>query len=85
MGRDRKPYEMGIAGTGSIACQICPRADAAGKASSPTLAGQHGSHLVHQFQAFARVVRASGPPMHCIARDLPRADEDALGADLQPL
>jgi cytochrome c553 len=85
MGRGRERYETGVAGTGAIACQDCPSAAGASKASFPTLAGQHGAHLVHQFQAFASGVRASGPPMHCIARDLPRADADPLGAYLQSL
>jgi cytochrome c553 len=83
--RGRELYAKGVPATGAIACQDCHGADGAGLASFPRLAGQHASYLVRQLQAFASGHRASGSPMHGIAKDLPPADADALAAYLQSL
>jgi len=83
--RGRELYAKGLPGTGAIACQDCHGADSAGLASFPRLAGQHASYLVRQLEAFASGHRASGSPMHGIARDLPPDDVDALAAYLQSL
>jgi cytochrome c553 len=83
--RGRELYAKGLPGTGAIACQDCHGVDGAGLASFPRLAGQHASYLLRQLQAFASGHRASGSPMHGIAKDLPPADADALAAYLQSL
>jgi cytochrome c553 len=83
--RGRELYAKGVPGTGAIACQDCHGADGAGLASFPRLAGQHASYIVRQLQAFASGHRASGSPMHGIARELPAVDADALAAYLQSL
>jgi cytochrome c553 len=83
--RGRELYAKGLPGTGAIACQDCHGADGAGLASFPRLAGQHASYLVRQLEAFASGHRASGSPMHGIARDLPPDDAEALAAYLQSL
>lgn len=83
--RGQQLYAKGVPGTGAIACQDCHGPDGEGLASFPRLAGQHAPYLVRQIKAFANGQRASGSPMHGIAKDLPQDDADALAAYLQSL